>query len=213
MGTWGDWKAWGAGLGTAMLSLLEWLVGNPLGPDGHLILLVIMMSLLDFLSGTTAAIATRTWRFQRLKQGIGKLAIWGFMLIIARQCSRPVGVMGGDQLFKFVADYLLIYLILVDLISSLKHVAALSLIWGVEVSFLARLIDVIQRWHDAIPLPSVKKHHGPEMSPTIEPAGLVTQKMPIVEAGAGGAGEEASSSSQSTEPPHPKKRRKGEPQA
>lgn len=180
------WKAWGAAIGTALLGVLEWLIGNPLGPEGHLVLLVIIMSILDFVSGTTAAIATRTWRFARLKQGLGKLALWGFILVIARQCGKPVNVMGGDYLFKFVSDYLLIYLVLVDLISALKHVAALSLIWEVEIHFLTRLIDVVQRWHDAIPVPDIKKPKKTKVWPGASKASLgpnlATQQMDVVPA-------------------------------
>lgn len=152
----GDWKAWFAVLGTATLSVLEWLIGNPFSPEGHLILLVIIFSVMDFVFGTVCAIAARTWKFIRLKQGIGKLLLWGAMLVVSRQLAQPIDVVGVNQLLKFISAYLLVYLILVDLISVLKHCVAFSFVIGVDVPFLNRLIVIIQRWHDALPVPEIK---------------------------------------------------------
>lgn len=148
-----DWKAFVAALLAGAVTGLEALVGNPWSPDGRALFLVVVMMLLDFVIGTASAIATRSWKFARLRQGAGKLLLWGAMLVVARQLSRPIGVMGADALLRFVSDYLLVYLILVDLVSVLKHCVTLALLYGVAVPGLDRLIRYVEQWHEQQLLP------------------------------------------------------------
>jgi len=143
-----DWRGGAAAVMSSILAVLQWLVGNPFEADGRALLLVVVMMLSDFALGTTVAVIKRRWRFTRLRQGVGKLLLWGAMLVVARQLSRPIGVLGADPLLRFVADYLLLYLILVDLVSVLRHIAALARVAGVSVLGLERLIGWVEAWHD-----------------------------------------------------------------
>lgn len=152
-----DWKGKAAACLTGLAAILEWLVGNPTAPDGRALLLVIVMMVADFVLGTVAAICTKSWAFARLKRGAGKLLLWGAMLVVARQLSRPIGVLGADPLLRFTSDYLLVYLILVDLVSVLRHCVQLAVLSGVSVPGLDRLIQRVEAWHEQQILPDPRK--------------------------------------------------------
>lgn len=146
------WKSIAAATLSTVIAVLEFLVGNPAAADGRALALVISMMVADYVLGTTAAIATKTWSFPRLRQGAGKLLLWGAMLVIARQLARPIGVLGADAVLKFASDYMLVYLVLVDLVSVLKHCMCLAVVSGVAMPWLDQLINVVQRWHPDLPM-------------------------------------------------------------
>lgn len=141
------WK----GAAAAMLGVLEWLFGNPFSPEGKALALACVMMLLDLAFGTAAAVASRRWRFARLRQGLGKLMLWGGLLIVARRVGDPIGILLVDQVLGSTSVALLGYLILVDLASVLKHGAVLARVTGTKAPFLRRLADLVERAHAAEP--------------------------------------------------------------
>lgn len=130
-----------------MVNLFFWLIGNPLAPEGRALTLVAILCVLDWMTGTICAILTRTWSFKRLKKGIGKILIWGVILVVSHWLSQPLGYVSSDVAMLFMANWLLIYLVLVDTTSVLEHCACLAIIYEVNLPGLNKFIDIVQGWH------------------------------------------------------------------
>lgn len=144
-----SWKSVVAALFAGLLSILQHAFGNPFSTEmhGRGLAFVCILLLLDWALGTGLAIAQGKWRYSKLRQGASKLAVWGVILVVSHRLQFPIGIAWADPLLDFTGDYLLVYLIWVDLMSVLRHLVALALQTGVSVPGLPQAVEVIDKWH------------------------------------------------------------------
>lgn len=144
-----SWKSAVAALFAALLSIMQHAFGNPLSTEmnGRGLAIVCILLLLDWALGTGLAISQSRWSYPKLRQGASKLAVWGVILLVSHRLQFPIGIPWADPLLDFTGDYLLVYLIWVDLMSVLRHLVALALLTGVSVPGLPQAVEVIDKWH------------------------------------------------------------------
>ena len=144
-----SWKSAVAALFAGLMSILQHAFGNPFSTEmhGRGLAIVCVLLLLDWALATGMAIASGTWRFSRLRRGASKLAVWGVILLVSHRLQYAIGVPWADVMLDFTGDYLLVYLIWVDLMSVLRHLVALAMLSGVSMPGLPEVIDRVDAWH------------------------------------------------------------------
>lgn len=101
----------------------------------------------DWVLGTVLALRTGTWTFRQFAAGARKLALWGVILLVAAALRYPWGLT-IDAGMKFFSDYLLLYVVLVELLSVLRNICALALMDGLNLPGLKAFVDALERWGD-----------------------------------------------------------------
>lgn len=143
-----SWKAAVAWVLSSWLLIAEALVGNPFLPEGRGLALVIILFLTDAFLAIIIAFNVGTFRIARLKSCLGKIMVWGILLMISKQLGKPIEVAWVDPALNIFSQYIIVQLVFIDLVSILKHIISASRVFNFNAPGLDALILLIERWHD-----------------------------------------------------------------